>query len=202
MAGILIDQIRISGLRGLKDFKMPLKQTTVLTGVNNVGKTTILKALQIALGSRAFIENDDFHITTDEQVDKIIVDVRIIPINESGVRVNEFSEDWEAVFGASMIKFDSELAYCPLRTVVSYDPIGSTFNTEQSILNQWEPTATEQWQDIKGKKKTGIIKEMPFFYEEAQRDIVEDLKLKTSFVGKMLSDVAKSYTKSDSRSAS
>lgn len=197
MVGILIDQIRISGLRGLKDFKMPLKQTTVLTGVNNVGKTTILKALQIALGSRAFLENDDFHITTDEQVDEIIVDIRIIPTNEYGVRVNEFSEDWEAVFGASMIKFDSELAYCPLRTVVSYDPIGSTFNTEQSILNQWEPTATEQWQDIKGKKKTGVIKEMPFFYEEAQRDIVEDLKLKTSFVGKMLSDVAKSYTKSD-----
>ena len=197
MSNILIDQIRISGLRGLKDFKMPLKQTTVLTGVNNAGKTTILKALQIALGSRAFIENDDFHISIDGQIDKIIVDVRIIPTNESGVRANDFSEDWEAVFGASMIKFDSELAYCPLRTVVSYDPIGSTFNTEQSILNQWEPTATEQWQDIKGKKKTGFIKEMPFFYEEAQRDIVEDLKLKTSFVGKMLSDVAKSYTKSD-----
>jgi len=197
MSNILIDQIRISGLRGLKDFKMPLKQITVLTGVNNAGKTSILKALQIALGSRAFIENDDFHISIDGQVDKIIVDVRIIPTNECGVRANEFSEDWEAIFGAPMIKFDGEQAYCPLRTVVSYDPIGSVFKTEQNILNQWEPATTEQWQDIKGKKQTGFIKEMPFFYEEAQRDIVEDLKLKTSFVGKMLSDVAKSYTKSD-----
>ena len=198
MSSILIDYIRISGLRGLRDFKMPLRQTTVLTGVNNVGKTTILKALQIALGSRAFLESDDFHISTDGQVDKIIIDVRIIPINSDGVTAKEFSENWEAIFGAQMIKIDdNERSYVPLRTIVSYDPIGSVFKTDQSILNQWEPQEAEKWQDVKGKKQSVFIEQMPFFYEEAQRDIVDDLKLKTSFVGKMLSDVAKSYKKSD-----
>ena len=71
MAGILVDYVRISGLRGLKEFTMPLKRTPVLTGINNVGKTSILKALQIAFGSRAFLESDDFHIATDGQVNKI-----------------------------------------------------------------------------------------------------------------------------------
>ncbi|MEG1937523.1 MAG: AAA family ATPase [Akkermansia sp.] len=195
MSDILIDYIRISGLRGFKKFKMPLKQTTVLTGVNNVGKTTILKALQISLGSRAFLESDDFHIALDGQVDKIIVDIRIIPINEEGI--NDFSEDWESVFGVSLIKIDNGQPYVPLRTMVSYDPIGSVFKTEQSVLNYWEPANSEEWLDIKGNKQTVFIKEIPFFYEEAQRDIVNDLKIKTSFIGKMLSDVAKSYDQSD-----
>jgi len=61
--GILIDKIRISGFRGLKDFEMSLSKTTLLTGTNNVGKTTILKAIQLALGSKAFLSTDDLHIS-------------------------------------------------------------------------------------------------------------------------------------------
>lgn len=198
MADILVDYVRISGLRGLKEFTMPLKRTTVLTGINNVGKTSILKALQIAFGSRAFLESDDFHIATDGQVNKIIIDVRIIPIDEHGVRTNDFPEEWEVIFGEKMIQIDNGIeSYVPIRTVISYDPIGSAFKTEQIVLNQWNPVEPEHWKDIKGKKQPVFIEEIPFFYEEAQRDIVDDLKLKTSFVGKMLSDVAKSYNKED-----
>lgn len=197
MSSILIDYVRISGLRGLKDFEMPLKKTTVLTGVNNVGKTTILKALQISLGSRTFLESEDFHITKEGQVDKIVVDIRIVPADEDGLRIDDFSEDWESIFKVDRIQIEDEKHYVPLRTVVSYDPIGSVFKTEQTVLNQWDPADSEEWRNIKGKKQSFFIEEMPFFYEEAQRDIVDDMKLKSSFVGKMLSDVSKSYEQSD-----
>ena len=60
--GILIDKLRISGFRGLNDFEINLSKTTVLTGTNNVGKTTILKALQLALGSRSFLTVDDLYV--------------------------------------------------------------------------------------------------------------------------------------------
>ena len=55
MQKILIDEIRIDGFRGLKDFKMSLSETTVLTGMNNVGKTSVLKALQLLFGNSSFL---------------------------------------------------------------------------------------------------------------------------------------------------
>lgn len=51
MQKIQIDEIRIDGFRGLKDFKMSLSETIVLTGMNNVGKTSVLKALQLLFGN-------------------------------------------------------------------------------------------------------------------------------------------------------
>ena len=60
---ILIKTVRIAGFRGLKNFEINLEPTTVLTGMNNTGKTSFLKALQIALGNRQFISQDDFYIS-------------------------------------------------------------------------------------------------------------------------------------------
>ena len=82
MSNILIDKIRIDGFRGLRNFGMDLKYTTVLTGINNVGKTSILKALQLALGSRNTITIEDFNIHDGVRVGKIIVDVRIVSVGD------------------------------------------------------------------------------------------------------------------------
>jgi putative ATP-dependent endonuclease of OLD family len=46
MGRILIDIIRINGFRGLDNLELSLQDTTVLTGANNAGKTSVLKALQ------------------------------------------------------------------------------------------------------------------------------------------------------------
>ena len=47
--GILIKAIRIAGLRGLENLEMDLEKTTVLTGINNSGKSSVLYALKLAL---------------------------------------------------------------------------------------------------------------------------------------------------------
>jgi len=59
---ILIKIVRIAGFRGLNNIEVELEQTTVLTGMNNSGKTSFLKALQLALGNRLFLSQDDFYI--------------------------------------------------------------------------------------------------------------------------------------------
>lgn len=197
MKNILIDRIRISGLRGLNDFKMSLSETTVLTGMNNTGKTTVLKALQLALGSRAFLEIDDLYMSQTEIAEKIIVDIRIIQVGEDGTYSTIFDEDWEVLFKAEKIKFSENMAYVPLRTIVTYNNLLSKFDIEQQILNNWNTQGTERWQDIVGKKQTFSIEQLPFFYINAQRDIVEDMKLKTSFLGKMLADTAKGYNQEE-----
>jgi putative ATP-dependent endonuclease of OLD family len=42
---ILIKAVRILGFRGLENFEVELEQTTILTGMNNTGKTSFLKSL-------------------------------------------------------------------------------------------------------------------------------------------------------------
>jgi len=74
---ILIKTIRVSGLRGLQNIEVELEPVTVLTGMNNTGKTSFLKALQIALGNRQFITQDDFYASDSKSSDKIIVDIKI-----------------------------------------------------------------------------------------------------------------------------
>lgn len=65
MGSILIDKIRIKGFRGLNNIELSLQDTTILTGANNAGKTSVLKALQLALGNRAFLTIDDFNISNN-----------------------------------------------------------------------------------------------------------------------------------------
>lgn len=195
MNSILIDKIRISGFRGLRDFEMTLSKTTVLTGMNNTGKTSILKSLQLALGSRTFLSTEDLHISKDESINKIIVDIRIVPVNEEGA-IQNFDEKWEEYFGA-IIKPEDTVSYVPIRTELTYNQLKSSFDLKQTILNEWENSSGGKWQDIISKREKIELTAFPFFYIEAQRDVVEDLKLRTSFLGKMLSDVSKAYNKDD-----
>lgn len=82
--GVQISNIRIDGFRGINDFKMPLEKTTLLTGVNNVGKTSVLKALQLALGSRGFLTYEDLNVHNGIVANSIIIDLMISAINETG----------------------------------------------------------------------------------------------------------------------
>ena len=81
---ILVKTIRVFGLRGLQNIEIDLEPITVLTGMNNTGKTSFLKAVQIALGNRQFITQDDFYTSDSNSSDKIIVDIKIVPVGKDG----------------------------------------------------------------------------------------------------------------------
>ncbi|MEA2073049.1 MAG: AAA family ATPase [Campylobacterota bacterium] len=194
---ILIKTVRVNGFRGLENFEVPLEPTTVLTGMNNVGKTSFLKALQIALGSRQFISQDDFFIKDDVPSNKIIIDLLIVPINSTNEIDSVFSDDWESLLTTDRIKFDEDTnSIVPLRTIVKYDPIRGGFTTKQYILDEWKAFAIDvagvdtYWHESdNGQEKSFKFDEMPFFYMDAQRDILEDIKLKKSYLGKMISQI-------------
>lgn len=189
--GILVKTIRVSGLRGLRNIEVNLEQVTVLTGMNNSGKTTFLKAMQIALGNRQFITQDDFYISDNKSVDKIIVDICIVPVDEDGKVSEDFNDKWEALFTDDRIRVADDKYFLALRTVVSYDNIKATFKSKQYIMPEWPPFKDESglnWHDTtNGSEKTFHFDEIPFFYVEAQRDILEDMKLRNSYLGKMIS---------------
>ena len=49
----------------------------------------------------------------------------------------------------------------------------------------------------KRPKKKVSLDALPFFYLEAQRDVVEDLKFKSSYLGRMMSQISQSYSQDD-----
>ena len=193
---ILIKAVRIHGFRGLKNIEVELQKTTILTGMNNAGKTSFLKALQLALGNRQFLSQDDFHIEGNSVHNEIIIDILIIPVDEEGKQIKEFSDEWSEVFTESKMRFyNNDFACVPLRTVVSSDSVANTIKTKQYILETWidftfgeEPK--KNWYELDYKNNISFkFDEMPFFYMDAKRDILEDIKLKSSYIGKMLSNI-------------
>lgn len=198
MLMILIEEIRIDGFRGLKDFKIDLSTTTVLTGMNNVGKTSFLKALQLLFGNGSFLTTEDLHIDNDGKSNTIIIDAKIIAINDvSGKQLENFPEEWEIAFGEANIKLDAEeKAYLPLRAKYTYQYLQNSFIREMIVLNEWEASGIH-WQDLLGKKSSIKADCFHFHYLDAKRDIQDDIKSRTSYLGKMLADVVRNYSPKD-----
>lgn len=196
---IQIDSVRIKGFRGLENVELTLEKTTILTGMNNSGKTSFLKAIQLALGNRQFVSHDDFFIKESSTVDTIIVDLLIVPTNGDGERIETFSEDWEILFTTDRIQNDSDgKAFIPLRTTITFDVMKNIYHTEQYILQTWPKFKDNHinWYDLQnGTRRAFHFDEVLFFYVDAQRDILEDTKLRTSYLGKMLSKIE--YSKED-----
>ncbi|MCY4001748.1 MAG: AAA family ATPase [Bacteroidetes bacterium] len=194
---ILIDRVRISGFRGLKDIEINLSRITLLLGVNNSGKTSIIRALQLALGNYSrYLSNDDFHIdSNDIRCEKIIVDLRIIPLNIQGMRKENFMEDWVDEFG-NYLRSEAidgkpeKYQFLAMRTVAYPDPIKGGFSVDHFVLDQWVPFSL--WQSVESKNDNRInrrFESIPFISVDAQRDIHQELRDRTSFIGKILSAV-------------
>lgn len=136
---ILIDTIRIAGFRGIKNLEMSLPRVTLLIGMNNSGKTSVLKALQLALGDYSrYLSEEDFYIGSDDKRSaEIVVDVRIVPVDEQGDRIDTFDDDWQAEFGGGKIQSEANSRqYVALRTRGKPDEIKGGFDTSYSDNGQ------------------------------------------------------------------
>lgn len=188
---IQIDVARISGFRGISDMEITLSRITVLFGQNNAGKTSIIKALQLALGDYSrYLSDEDFHIGDDERrQDNITIDLRFVAL-ESGNRTTEFSQDWQREFGDSIQQQANGKQFMAIRTIAKPDRVKGGYTIERFNLDTWpEP---ESWQDVRIKNTHKLRKRfesIPFISIDAQRDIHNELKEKSSFVGRVLSSV-------------
>lgn len=192
--GILLKKVRIHGFRGLLNFEMDLEPITVITGTNNAGKTSFLKALQIVFGNISFLSKEDFSIINETINDKIVIDVLIIPVDDNFVQVENFSEEWETLFTEEKITIEAAgNQSINLRTSVTIDNIKNVIKTKQYIQDEWVEfidAAGLNWYDTEnGVEKSFFYENIPFFYINADRDIIEDIKLKSSYLGKLLSNI-------------
>ncbi|ADT67619.1 ATP-dependent nuclease [Pseudoalteromonas sp. SM9913] len=190
---ILVNSVRISGFRGISNLELSLPKVVVLIGQNNAGKTSIIKALQLAIGDYSrHLTDEDFYIDCYDNVrSEIIVDISIVPVDGSSQRANIFADEWVEVFGDWIQADLEENDFVAIRTICEKDSIKGGFKVSRYPLSRWP--GFENWTDESAKINNKISKRIdaiPFVAIDAQRDIHQELREKTSYIGKVLSDIS------------
>lgn len=190
---ILLKNVRICGFRGLENIEIDLEPITILVGANNCGKTTFLRALQLAMTNSISISVDDFFYSESLVCDKILIDLQFIPVNDKFERIDEFSEEWAGILKENRITITAEgqqvLSY---RTVIEEDTLKKVYRKRQYLIDEWkdfENTGNYWHQSTFTSEISFYFDEVPYFYIDANRDILEDLKSKSSYLGKLLSSI-------------
>lgn len=188
---ILVDTIRIAGFRGIISLEVTLPRVAVLIGTNNSGKTSLLKALQLSLGDYSrYLSEEDFNIGLDEtRVNEILVDIRIIPADQNGNRLQKFNAEWATELGDKIKAEANGNQFVAIRTKSKANPTKGGFDTVRATLDKWPAITSWQTETVKETKMSSRIESIPFISIEAQRDIHQELKDKSSFIGKVLSGV-------------
>lgn len=188
---ILIDTIRVAGFRGIKEIEVSLPRITLLIGMNNSGKTSLLKALNLALGDYSrHLSEEDFYISNDRTpAPEILVDIKILPVDDHGERTDKFNEAWQEEFQDRIQSEANSHQYVGLRTRSKRDEIKGGFKTSYSVLRKWTDINNWLTENVEAPKTFARLTSILFIPIDAQRDIHQEIREKSSLVGKVLSSV-------------
>ena len=140
---IALDKIRLRGFRSIHQVEMSLRRTSVLIGSNNCGKSTLLKALRLALTDEQPVTQHDFHQSDDGTVaNEIVIDVRFIPVDDHNGRMPSFDSLWRERLADGIASEDGRQEYFALRTTVTTDSRTGKPVTVRHFLKDWEKETT------------------------------------------------------------
>lgn len=176
---IVVDRIRIKGFRSIKTLQMPIGRSSVLLGTNNSGKSTVLKALELALSDETTVTEEDFHVDENANLDReLSVDIRFVPINEQSQRLSLFSEDWRRVFSTMIRRDRYRREYVAFRTVFRKIDDGSIDKRRYAIVH-WDAARL-------GEELAELPSSLYFVSIDAEENLREDLQNENSFVSVMV----------------
>ncbi len=190
---LIVDAVRIQDFRAIRDLYVELGQLTVLVGENNVGKTSFLQALDTSLGSRRALEEDLYVAGEGARAPEFVIDVRVSPL--AG---DDFDDVTNDRIGTAIQLPAKGAAYFAIRTVGRPNPDGSGIQLERRFLSGWaagrSEAAATATQERVAQRQTELLS---FFLLDARRDLVDELKSRTSHWGRLVSDVGISAPASD-----
>lgn len=141
---------------------MTLPRVTVLLGQNNAGKTSVIKALQLAMGDYSrYLSDEDFHIGGDERRQEVItVDLRFMAV-DADARAKEFSDDWQRAFGGKIQSELSGVGFVAIRTVAKPDRVKGGYIVERFHLDSW--SGHVGWQDVRTNSRTDWVSDWSLY---------------------------------------
>lgn len=192
--GILLSKVRISNYRSIESISLELGLLNLLIGQNNTGKTNFLKAVNLAISGMTDIAEDDIFVAQNERLEhtKIAtIDILFQPIDDDGIICTEFSAFWTSVFTDLWITTSPNGNFVGIRTEIKYDPIKDGYGLNRRCIRQWGESTGEATIET---KRTIFNEDMrtylQSFYMDANRDIVQDLRNRKSYFGRVTSSYA------------
>lgn len=193
--GVFVKEIRIRNYKSYKSEDIILSNDCVLIGANNVGKTTLLQAIQIAFLRNIRVSEEDIYIEPNEVLPKnrkAIIDVLIVPTEKNEEGTNEFNQEWFDFIGELRSEETDTLnQFFSLRSIISYNPIKGEYDIEKKGLIDWPNSEdVETYSNYKKSRITDkFLQAFPVFYMDAKRDISVEMKDRNSYWGKLVRDV-------------
>jgi putative ATP-dependent endonuclease of OLD family len=185
-----ISHARIENFRAVRDLCISLSgDMTLLIGANNTGKTSVLEAIATVFGSRQPTE-DDLHLPSSaERVPSFTIDVRFQP--NDGV---EFDSISRGLLGAAVRPptrtGDTEFAV--LRTVGEPNIDGSGLRVQRRFLQDWscDSDVARGIAEVTRVVWSRDVQDLfEFAFLDAKRDIVGDLRQRTSNWGRLVANL-------------
>ncbi|QDZ94600.1 DUF2813 domain-containing protein [Bacillus altitudinis] len=193
--GVMIKEIRLRNYRSYKSADINLSDNCVLIGANNVGKTTLLQAVQLAFIRGIRVSDEDIYVESNEVLPrnrKAIIDVLLCPTEKNDEETYEFDEKWLDHLGELRSEDPVTLnQFFAMRVLISFNPLKGEYDIEKKALIDWPASeAVETYKDYKRSRITEkVLQALPVFYMDAKRDISVEMKDRNSYWGRLVRDV-------------
>ena len=189
--GILLSKVRVSNFRSIESMAIDLGIENLLIGQNNTGKTNFLRAISIAVAGVTDITENDIFVAQGERLDKTkkaIIDIVFKPTDGNGEVCREFSEYWTYAFTESWISTDIDGSFVGIRTVISYDVLRDGYVTVRYRITKWgDDESTTTVENTRTPFTDDMRSFLQTYYMDANRDIVNDLRNRKSYFGRITS---------------
>ena len=195
-SGVKVIAIRVADFRSLTNLEVKLDSLTVLVGPNNAGKTSLLDALQFAIGAnRRFLGKEDIRLGQDE-VDvpkdrKAIIDILIRPVGADGSIVETFPEGsfWTGLWGTGIAQDEQQNDMVGMRSVLEWSDVHGDYRTTRKFLKEWKSFG--DWQSAEDGETVSAahIEPIALHYIDAKRDLDDDLRTRGSFWRRLTDDL-------------
>ncbi len=195
VGGIHLTDVRVRNYRCLKQVDVSLDALTLLIGENNAGKTSLLEALNAAVGAgqREFTPEDIFLGPDERKAPKdraARIDILIRPVDGTGQVVDAFpvGSPWLELWGTNVSQDAEDNDFLAFRTQLAWAASRAEYVAERFFLKDW-PATDEIETATKGANVSfRHIEPFSMFLMDARRDIHEDLRNRSSFWSKLVSE--------------
>jgi putative ATP-dependent endonuclease of OLD family len=187
----MIKIIRIKNFRSIEDLELELGKDTLLIGQSGTGKSNFLSAVNLSLGADMDVSEYDIFIKDGERFStskRATIDIMIIPVDQNMNRIQNFSNYWMVILAGLTRKTHLNYMYCNIRAEVLYNTTINKYCVVHRVVNDWGDSIDSSTAGHLFTFSEAMKNSLLSFYADTNRDVVTELKNKTSFLNEMVAN--------------